>query len=82
MQPGQMSYPYDLAIGRDGCLYVCEYGNNRVQKFTLDGKALAVWGSAGRGPGQLFNPYALAVDSRSNVSVVDSNNHRVQRFRL
>ena len=77
-----MNYPYDLAISRDGYLYVCEYANNRVQKFTLEGQPLAVWGTAGRGPGQLFNPYALAVDSRSNVSVVDSNNHRVQRFRL
>ena len=77
-----MCYPYDLAIGPDRRLYVCEYGNHRVQKFTLDGQSLALWGSAGRGPGQLYNPYALAVDSRGYVSVVDSNNHRVQRFRL
>ena len=77
-----MRYPYDLAIGPDHCLYVCEYGNHRVQKFDLDGKSLGVWGTAGRGPGQLFNPYALAVDSQGNVSVVDSNNHRVQRFRM
>ncbi len=77
-----MSYPYDLAIGPDRMLYVCEYGNHRVQKFTLDGKPLGVWGSAGREPGQLYNPWALAVDHQGAVSVIDSNNHRVQRFRL
>jgi hypothetical protein len=77
-----MSYPYDLAIGPDRCLYVCEYGNHRVQKFSLDGKPLALWGKPGRGPGQLYNPYALAVDSQGHVSVVDSNNHRIQRFRM
>ena len=54
-----MSYPYDLTIGPDHCLYVCEYGNHRVQKFSLDGKPLAVWGSAGRGAGQLYNPYRI-----------------------
>ena len=77
-----MSYPYDLAIGPDRCLYVCEYGNNRVQKFTLDGKPLGTWGRSGRQPGELNNPWALAVDHRGFVSVIDSNNHRVQRFRL
>jgi DNA-binding beta-propeller fold protein YncE len=77
-----MSYPFDLAIGPDGALYVCEYGNQRVQKFTLDGKPLGLWGGSGRGPGQLFNPWALAVDGRGAVSVIDTNNHRVQRFRL
>ena len=77
-----MSYPYDLAIGPDHCLYVCEYGNHRVQKFTLDGQSLGTWGTPGRGPGQLYNPYALAVDHEGYVSVIDSNNHRVQRFRM
>ena len=47
-----MSYPYDLSIGPDHCLYVCEYGNHRVQKFTLEGKSLATLGArrAGTGP--------------------------------
>jgi len=77
-----MSYPYDVSIGRDGALYVCEYGNQRVQKFTPDGKSLGIWGGPGREHGLLNNPWALAIDSRGAVSVIDSNNHRVQRFRL
>ena len=77
-----MSYPYDVAVGADGSLYVCEYGNQRVQKFTKEGQSLGIWGSPGREPGCLNNPWALAVDREGAVSVIDSNNHRVQRFRL
>jgi DNA-binding beta-propeller fold protein YncE len=78
--PGEFSYPYDLAFNSKGELYVVEYGNNRVQKFTADGKPLGCWGSSGAGPGQLAGPWALAIDSQDRVHVVDSENHRVQRI--
>ena len=81
-EPGKIGYAYDVAMGPDGHLYVCEYSNCRVQKFTTDGQSLGTWGQAGRGPGELNNPWALAVDHQGAVSVIDSNNHRVQRFRL
>ena len=79
---GEMSYPYDLAIGPDHCLYVCEYGNHRVQKFTLDGQSLGTWGTPGRGPGAALQPLCPGRRQQGDVSVIDSNNHRVQRFRL
>ena len=45
-EPGELSYPYDLAFSRVGepCLYVVEFGNGRIQKFTPDGKSLGIWG--------------------------------------
>ena len=61
-------------------LYVVEYGNNRVQKFTADGESLGCWGGPGHAPGQLHNPWALAIDSRGRVHVIDTENHRVQRI--
>jgi DNA-binding beta-propeller fold protein YncE len=80
--PGELSYPYDVAIvpGTTPYLYVVEFGGSRVQKFTLEGKSLGTWGSAGRAPGQLCSPWALAVDSRGLVHVVDSLNDRIQRI--
>jgi hypothetical protein len=51
-----------------------------VQKFTLDGKSVGCWGSAGRKPGQLNTPWAFVLDSRGRLHVIDSMNHRVQRF--
>lgn len=84
-QPGELSYPYDLAFaperpGQPNILYVVEYANHRVQKFTSDGQALGIWGGPGRGPGQLASPWALGVDSKGKVHVVDSENDRVQRI--
>jgi DNA-binding beta-propeller fold protein YncE len=61
-------------------LYVVEYGNQRVQKFTAEGKSLGCWGSSGKQPGQLACPWALAVDPAGAVLVIDSENHRVQRI--
>ncbi len=52
--PGQLYYPYGLALGPKDTVYVCEFGNSRVQQFTRDGRPLACWGSGGREPGQLL----------------------------
>jgi hypothetical protein len=71
-----------LAFNSAGELYVVEYGNHRVQKFTPEGKSLGCWGGPGREPGQLFSPWALVVDSKGRVHVVDTENHRVQRIRF
>ena len=80
--PGELKYPYDLAFSKAGLLYVVEYGNHRVQKFTPEGKSLGTWGGPGREPGRFHCPWALAVDSRGRVHVVDTENHRVQRIRF
>ena len=79
-EPGELSYPYDLAFNKAGVLYVVEYGNNRVQKFTPEGVSLGCWGGPGREPGRFCMPWAVAVDSRGKVHVVDTENHRVQRI--
>ncbi len=78
--PGELSYPYDVAIGKNGDVYVLEYGNHRVQRFSATGESRGCWGQAGRSPGSLHNPWGLAVDSRGRVHVVDTDNHRVQRI--
>ncbi len=78
----QLQYPYCLILDGKGHVYVCEYGNNRIQKFTTDGKSVACWGSEGRRLGQLFNPWAMVLDSQGRLTVLDSNNHRVQRIVL
>ena len=63
-------------------MYVSEFGNDRVQKFTLDGRSLGTWGRNGKQDGELHQPWAVARDSKGRLFVLDSYNHRVQRFRL
>ena len=80
-EPGQLRYPYDIVL--DGLhVYVCEFGNHRVQKFTRQGESVASWGQPGREIGELENPWAIVKDSRNRLHVLDTNNQRVQRIRL
>lgn len=80
--PGQMQYPYDLALMKDGSVLVCEYGNHRLQRFDRSGKSLEVWGSIGTAPGQFASPWGVAVGKNGRVYVLDSRNNRVQVFRM
>ena len=81
-QPGQLCYPYGLALDGQGHVYVCELGNHRVQKFTLDGQSLGCWGTGGRRAGELSNPWALVVARGPARFILDTYNHRVQQIRL
>lgn len=80
-EPGKLRYPYDLVL--DGkYVYICEFGNHRVQKFTRDGELIGYWGSHGRDNGELHNPWAIVKDSKDRLHVLDTYNQRVQRIRL
>ncbi|MEZ6087765.1 MAG: NHL repeat-containing protein [Pirellulaceae bacterium] len=83
-EPGMLYYPYGIVLDRntEQSLYVCEYGNNRVQKFDPHGTLIDIWGRPGHATGELFNPWGIVQDSRGRLHVLDSNNHRVQRIWL
>lgn len=88
-EPGRLSYPYDILLdeaawaGDDsGFVYICEFGNHRVQKFTRNGQFAGSFGHNGRREGELDQPWGIARDSRGRMYVLDTYNHRVQRFRL
>jgi streptogramin lyase len=77
---GQFNGPGGVAVDSAGNVYVADWVNNRVQKFTSDGRYVTQWGSVGSGPGQFHNPSGIAVDSFGNVYVTDYGNYRVQKF--
>ena len=81
-EPGQMRYPYDLALLGDGTLVVCEYGNNRVQLFNPEGESIGVYGRGGRRSGELAYPWGVAVDKERRAYVVDAGNNRIQVWQL
>ena len=73
--------PTDIAFASDGSFYVSDgYGNNRVAKFSPDGKFLFDWGHKGQGPGEFDLPHSVAVDAQGNVYVADRSNSRIQVF--
>lgn len=71
-EPGEFNLPRDLAVGRDGQLYVVDSGNFRVQVFDRDGRYRHAFGAIGRQPGNFARPKEIAADKDGNVYVVDT----------
>ena len=70
--PGEFNLPRDMAIGRDGRLYVVDGGNFRVNTFDREGKFLKSFGGIGKQYGQFARPKEIAVDRDGNLYVVDT----------
>ena len=77
---GQFNLSYGAALDGAGNVYICDFQNNRVQKFTSNGTFLGSWGSYGTANGQFRHPTGVAVDAAGTVYVADHYNHRVQKF--
>src|SRR5213080_1195928 len=67
-----------VAVGGD-YVYVADSGNNRIERFNLDGGEAMAWGTKGSGPGQFSYPRGLAANY-SEVVVADDDNHRIEKF--
>ncbi|MCZ6799765.1 MAG: 6-bladed beta-propeller [Nitrospirae bacterium] len=71
---------YGVTIDRQGCVFVVDNGNNRVQKMENNGNFILLWGNFGQANGNFNNPTGLACDGKGDVYVCDTNNHRIQKF--
>jgi DNA-binding beta-propeller fold protein YncE len=69
---GEFNLPRDVAVGKDGRLYVVDGGNFRVQIFDAKGGYLQSFGSVGKQMGNFARPKEIAADAEGNVYVVDS----------
>jgi DNA-binding beta-propeller fold protein YncE len=80
--PGTFFQPWGLAIAPDGSVYVADTWNYRIQKFTPDGKFVAMWGYAGQGeaPEAFWGPRDVEVDQQGRVLVSDTGNKRIVIF--
>ena len=70
--PGEFNLPRDVAIGKDGQIYVVDGGNFRVQIFDRDGKYMGSFGTVGKQLGNFARPKEVATDADGNVYVADS----------
>jgi tripartite motif-containing protein 2/3/tripartite motif-containing protein 71 len=66
-----------VALDGMGNIIVADHVNNRIQKFTSEGRFLAAVGKNGSGPLQFSNPSYVSF-SNDKLYVVDVGNHRVQ----
>jgi sugar lactone lactonase YvrE len=77
---GEVFFPSNLALGRDGSVYVTDTGNFRVLKFDDQGELLQTFGSLGRMIGQFVRPKGVAVDREDRIYVADAATEVVQIF--
>ena len=77
---GWFSVATAVAVDPDGNIFVADFYNHRIQKFTPEGEFLVAFGSQGIGPGQFERPTDMAFDEEGNVYVVDFGNNRIQKF--
>ena len=82
--PAHFTSPSDVAIAANGDIFVAdghnENGNNRIVKFSRDGKFVATWGKTGWAAGEFRAIHALDIDSRGRIFVGDRGNNRIQIF--
>ncbi len=78
---GQFSTPIASAIDGQGNIWITDYANNRVQKFSPKGSFIASYGSAGSGNGQFFGPGGIDINqSTGDVYISDAGNHRIEQL--
>lgn len=78
----KLEYPYDMAKGVEGDLYLIEYGGGRVTRLDRGGRLLGRWGQTGSAKGELATPWGLAVDDQGRVFIADTGNRRIVELQL
>jgi DNA-binding beta-propeller fold protein YncE len=82
--PTLFDQPTDVAVSPSGDIFVTDSHrngkNNRVVRFTKEGRYVKEWGRKGSGRGELSEPHTIAIDSRGRLFVGDRENNRIQIF--
>jgi DNA-binding beta-propeller fold protein YncE len=78
-EKGAFANPTNVAVDRQGNIYVADTFNCRVQILDPAGKCLRAFGTRGDRPGEFIRPKGIAVDSEGHVYVADAefNNFQV-----
>lgn len=80
----QLNSPSDVLVAPNGDIFVAdghgEGTNDRIVKYSPEGKFLKTWGHHGAGPGEFDVTHGLAMDSAGRLFVADRSNNRVQVF--
>ena len=76
---GEFNYPVGIAIDKNGNLYITDWENDRIQKFSSEGRLLKVI------PGKdselkIDGPVGIVLDQNENIIVVEQFNNRVHKI--
>ena len=79
-EPGQFAIPSNVAVDRQGNLYVTDSFNFRIQIFDSNGKFVRAFGGHGDRAGNFARPKGIAVDSEGHIYVADAEFNNFQIF--
>jgi tripartite motif-containing protein 71 len=73
--------PVSDAIDSSGDIWVTDWVNNRIVKFSPTGAVLAAYGTYGYEAGEMIRPWGIAINQKTgNVYVTDYGNNRIDEF--
>ncbi len=72
--------PTNVAVDRQGNIYVADTLNCRVQVLNWTGEFLRAFGTQGAHPGEFIRPKGIGVDSEGHVYVADAEFNNFQIF--
>ena len=75
-----MKLPTDVAVDKQGRIYVVDSGNRRVLVYSSSNKYLFAFGSGNGGPGELQSPVGITVTRDGRVMVADRGGQKIQIF--
>jgi sugar lactone lactonase YvrE len=75
--PGEKAFCNDLAIGKDGAVYVADSFNPHILRLKPGASSFEVWASDPRFAGEGFNLDGIAFGSDGNLYVNTYNSHRL-----
>jgi DNA-binding beta-propeller fold protein YncE len=70
--------PSEIVLDDAGNLYILDSGNDRIQKFSPEGKYIVTFGRKGQGPGEFNSPASLDIDTKGNLYISDRGNRRIE----
>jgi DNA-binding beta-propeller fold protein YncE len=80
----ELNGPSDVLVAPNGDIFIAdghgEKTNDRIVKYSRDGKFITTWGHHGSGLGEFDVTHGLAMDSEGRLYVADRSNNRVQIF--
>ena len=77
---GEFREPQAIAVDLMGDVYICDTGNNRLQKFSAKGKFIKEAGGFGWGRNQFNQPLDVNAKTTLDIFVADCQNQRILRY--
>lgn len=77
---GDFKHAQGISVDPSGAIYIADTGDNKIKKFSSDGRFILDVGGYGWGSLQFDQPCDVCATFGIDIYVADYGNHRIQRF--